>query len=56
MVVHAVDAVPLGVELRQGVSDLGDLGGRSVPDGVGVVLVDSRDPVSETFQVFFDVL
>lgn len=43
VVVHAVEAVPLGVELREGVSDLGNLSGGSVPDDVGLSLVDPCD-------------
>lgn len=54
--VHAVETVPLGVELREGVSDLGHLGGRGVPDDVGLALVDPGDLLAQTLQVLFDVL
>lgn len=56
VVVHAVKAVPFGVELREGVSNLGDLSRRSVLNGIGLALVDSCDLLAKTLQILFDIL
>lgn len=56
VVVHAVEAVPLGVELREGVSDLVHLGGRSVPNGVRLALMDPRNLLAQMLEIFFDIL
>lgn len=56
VVVHAVEAVPLGVELCEGVPDLGDLGGRSIPNGVGLPLVDRCDLLTNTLEILLDIL
>lgn len=56
LVVHAVEAVPLGVELREGVLDLRHLSGGGIPDGVGLALVDSGDLLADVFQILLDAL
>ena len=56
VVVHAVEAVPLGVELCEGVCDLGDFSRRSVLNGIGLALVDSCDLLAERLQILFDIL
>ncbi len=56
VVVHAVEAVPLGVELCEGVSDLGNLSGRSIPNGIRLALMDPCDVLTNTLQILFDIL
>lgn len=56
LVVHAVEAVPLGIELCQGVCHLRHLSRRSVPDGVRLALVDPCDLLAQTLQIVFDIL
>lgn len=56
MVVHAVKAVPLCVKLHEGVSDLSNLGGRSILDGIRLTLVDRGDLLAQTFQTLSDIL
>lgn len=56
LVVHAVEAVPLGVELREGVPDLRHLGGGGIPDGVGLALVDGCDLLADMLQILLDAL
>lgn len=54
--IHAVEAVPLSIQLRESVSDLSHFSGRSIPNGVRLALVDPCDLLPQTFQVVFDVL
>ena len=56
MVVHAVEAVPLSVELCEGVSDLGDLSGRSILDDIRLPLMDPCDLLTNTLQTLLDIL
>ena len=56
VVVHAVEAVPPGVELREAVSDLRDLRGGSVLDGIRLALVDSCNLLAQMIQIHFDIL
>lgn len=56
VVVHAVEAVPLGVELCEGVADLGNLCRRSIPDDIRLALVDPCDLLAKTLQILFDIL
>jgi len=56
VVVHAVEAVPLGVELREAVSDLGNLSRGRIANGVRLSLVDPCDPLTNTLQILFDIL
>lgn len=56
LVVHAVEAVPLGVELREGVLDLRHLGGGRIPHGVGLALVDGGDLLADMLQILLDAL
>lgn len=54
--VHAVEAVPLSVQLREGVSNLSHLSGRRVLNGVGLPLMDPCDLLAQTLKVVFDIL
>lgn len=56
LVVHAVEAIPLGVELREGVLDLRHLSGGGIPHGVGLALVDGGDLLADLFQILLDAL
>lgn len=56
VVVHAVEAVPLGVELCEGIPDLCNLSGRSIPNGIRLALMDPCDVLTKTLQILFDVL
>lgn len=56
LVVHAVEAVPLGVELRERIVNLGDLSGRRVQDDVRVALVDFGHTLAHPLQIFLDDL
>lgn len=56
LVVHAVETVPLGVELREGVLDLHHRSGGGIPHGVGLALVDGGDLLADLFQILLDAL
>lgn len=56
VVVHAVEAVPLSAELCEGISDLGNLSGRSIPDGIRLPLMDPCDLLTNTLQTLLDIL
>lgn len=56
VVVHAVEAVPLGVELCEGVSDQGNLSRRSIFNGIWLPLVDPCDLLTNALQILFNIL
>lgn len=56
VVVHAVKAVPLCVELREGVSNLSHLSRRSIPNGIRLPLMDPCNLLTQMLQIHFDIL
>lgn len=56
VIVHAIEAVPLRVQLCEGVPDLCYLSGRRIPNGIGLTLVDRCDLLTNALQILFDIL
>lgn len=56
VVVHSIEAVPLRVQLCEGVPDLRNLSGGRIPNGIGLTLVDRRDLLTKILQILFDIL
>lgn len=56
VVVHAVEAVPLRVELCEGVSDLCNLSRRRIPNCIRLALMDPCDLLTKALQILFDIL
>lgn len=56
VVVHAIEAVPLRVQLCEGVPDLRYLSGGRIPNGIRLALMDRCDLLTNALQILFDIL